>query len=108
MRKLSWKTLEPYKHETDYGTRYQPSNFLNDSTYLQKLEEIKKKSDMFMHFNRADNVKRFWDYNLIYLETNKKTGPCWAPSKKLLQDLYKQEKSRVNALKLEIYKKEAK
>ena len=106
----SWveKTLEPYKHETDYGTRYQPSNFLNDSTYLQKLEEIKKKSDMFMHFNRADNVKRFWDYNLIYLETNKKTGPCWAPSKKLLQDLYKQEKSRVNALKLEIYKKEAK
>ena len=38
----SWieKTLEPYKHETDYGTRSQPSNFLNDSTYLQKLKEI--------------------------------------------------------------------
>lgn len=106
----SWveKTLEPYKHETDYGTRYQPSNFLNDSTYLQKLEEIKKKTDMFTHFNRADSPKRFWDYNLIYLETPKKMGPCWAPSKKLLKKLYNQEKNRVNTLKLETYKSKVK
>jgi len=105
----SWveKTLEPYKHETDYGTRYQPSNFLNDSTYLQKLEEIKKKTDMFTHFNRADNAKRSgWDWNLIYLETPKKMGPCWAPSKKLLKKLYDDEKNRVNTLKLEALQSE--
>mgnify|MGYP005628877303 FL=1 len=103
----SWveKALEPYKHETDYGTRSQPSNFLNDSTYLQKLEEIKK-NDMFMHFNRADNPKRFWDYSLIYLETPKKMGPCWAPSKKLLKKLYDNEKNRVNTLKLKALQSE--
>ena len=61
-----------------------------------------------MHFNRADSPKRFWDYSLIYLETPKKMGPCWAPSKKLLKDLYKEEKNRVNTLKLEIYKKKTK
>ena len=59
---------------------------------------------MFIYFDRADNAKRFWDYSLIYLETSKKTGPCWAPSKKLLKHLYNKEKNRVNTLKLEAYK----
>ena len=112
MRKLSWKNTrgaaEPYKHETDYGTRYQRSNFLNDSSYLQKLEEIKKKTDIFIRYGRAaDIAKRSgWDWDLIYLETDKKRGPCWAPSKKLLKKLYDDEKNRVNTLKLEALQSE--
>jgi hypothetical protein len=74
------KTLEPYKHKFDSGTRFQSSNFLTNTEYRRALEKVKSKTDIFARFSRVDSVKRLgWNYDLIYLETAKKSGPCWAP-----------------------------
>lgn len=108
----SWveKTLEPYKHEVNYGTRSKPANYLTDPKYpdyIRSFEEIKKRPDIFIRYGRADTAKRSgWDWDLIYLEMDKKRGPCWAPSKKLLQNFYQEEVNRINTLKLKALQSE--
>ena len=122
--KLSWKNIRAFvalrEHEVNYGTRSKPSNYSTDPKYpdyirsfkgfafgSKAFKEIKKRPDIFIRYGRADTAKRSgWDWDLIYLETDKKRGPCWAPSKKLLQNLYQEEVNRINTLKLKALQSE--
>ncbi len=101
------KTLKPYKHDTDYGSQHYPSHFLENPHYIRAFQKIETRKDIFFRSTRGSRIKSYGDFgeDLIYLETSYIKGPCWAPSKKLLKKLYKQEKIRINKLKYEALQK---
>ena len=87
---VGYSSNQPNKHNTDYGGQWRPTNFLDNPDYIRVFEKMKTRPDIFARFTRGTRVKGYGNFgnNLIYLETPYMTGPCWAPSLKLLKVLY--------------------